>query len=282
MTTGELESATSDIRRVVEDKVELFIDEMCGIVSAGGEGVRLRPITIEQPKPLVEIGSSREPLIYWSMLPMILGGVSRFILGVRHDATKIRRRVGNGEELSKRFGRRITIDYIEEPKPLGRAGFIRYGIEKSVIEASKPAIIFNASDILRINLRNLVRHYLWLRTCYGFEVVQVLTSGFKAQYGVGKVDFSTSQVIDFKEKPLLPELANTACYLVHGRLRDFVEIQKLPSNPEDELVHKWLKEKKLGAYVIGYEDIISIKFQKDLEAVYDLDIERYVKSAYEQ
>jgi NDP-sugar pyrophosphorylase family protein len=281
MAVRRLESATEDIRHIVDEKVDLFIDEMCGIVNAGGEGLRLRPITIEQPKPLVEIGLPKQPLIYWSMLPMILGGVSHFIIGVRHGAAEIKRRVGTGMELSRRFGREITIAYVEEPEPLGRAGCIKYGIEQGIIDPDKPVIIFNASDILRMNLRDLVRHHLWLRTYHGFEVTQVYTSGFRVQYGIGKVNYSTSQVTRFKEKPLFHSLANTACYVTHGRLRDFKDIRKVPSNPEEELVPKWLMENTLGAYIISPEDIISIKFQKDLERVFEMDIERFVKGAYD-
>jgi len=276
-----LESATNDIKQLVDEKAAVFIDEMYGLVSAGGEGIRLRPITIEQPKPLVEIGSVKRPLIYWSMLPMVLGGVSRFVVGLRHGAGKIRDRIGDGSAFSEDLGRQISIEYIEEPEPLGRAGCIKYGIENGVIDPRRPAIIFNASDILRLNLRDLVRHYLWLKTYHGFDVVQVYSSGFRVQYGIGKVDFSTSQVVDFKEKPIFQDLANTACYITHGRLEDFRSIRKLPANPEDELIHKWSKEKTLGAYVIGYDDIISIKFQKDLDKVYDMDLDRYVRSAYE-
>ncbi|MEM3004358.1 MAG: sugar phosphate nucleotidyltransferase, partial [Candidatus Bathyarchaeia archaeon] len=100
-----LESASSDIRQVVNKKVDTFIGEMCGLVSAGGEGLRLRPITIEHPKPLVEIGSVKRPLIYWSMLPMVLGGVTRFVIGLRHGADKIKERLGDGGEFSQDLGR---------------------------------------------------------------------------------------------------------------------------------------------------------------------------------
>jgi len=281
MFAAGLGSVTDDIKQVIDDKVDLFIEEMYGIVSAGGEGLRLRPLTIEQPKPLVEIGASKQPLMYWSMLPMILGGVSHFIVGIRHGASKIKERFGKGEELSEKFRRKITIEYVEEMEPLGRAGFIKYGIEKGVIDPAKPAIIFNASDVLRLNLLDLVRHYLWLKTYRRFEVIQVYTSAFRAQYGIGKIDFSTNQVTDFTEKPLLHNLASTACYVTHDRLKDFQDITKIPSNPEDELVHKWLREKTLGAYVISHEDVISIKFQKDVDNVEGMDFDAYIRKMYE-
>jgi len=278
MALEELKSSADEIKQVVDGKVDLFIKEMYGIVSAGGEGVRLRPHTLERPKPMLEIGSSKQPLMYWSMLPMILGGVSRFVVGVRYGATEIMKRFGRGEELSERFGRKIVIDYIEEPEPLGRAGCIKYGLERGIIDPNRPAIIFNGSDILKLNLQELIRHYLWLKACHSFEVVQVYTAGFRVQYGIGRVDPSTSQVVDFVEKPLRSDLANTACYITHGRLRDFKHINMTPSNPEDELIYKWLKERTIGAYIIPFENMISIKFAKDLDAVDEMDLDQYIRS----
>ncbi|MBS7631893.1 hypothetical protein KEJ47_10080, partial [Candidatus Bathyarchaeota archaeon] len=269
-----------DVRKTIDAQAGRFINQTYGIVSAGGQGVRLRPRTIELPKPLIEVGLQKQPLMYWSMLPMILGGVSHFIVGVRYGAEKIRSKFGEGGGLSNRFGREITIDYVEEPEPLGRAGFIRYGIQQGVIPIDNPAILFNASDILKVNLRDLVRHFIWLNICHGFEVVQVYTSGFRVQYGIGKVDLSTLRVIDFEEKPLRQDLASTATYIIHGRLKDFLELKKMPSNPEDELVQRWIKEETLGAYIMPHQDLISIKYEKDLDTVEEIDLESHIRSKY--
>ncbi|MFC1506896.1 sugar phosphate nucleotidyltransferase [Thermoproteota archaeon] len=280
MSIRSQETAIDDIKKVIKNQVDVFTKEMYGIISAGGEGVRLRPRTLELPKPMIEIGSSKQPIMYWSLLPMILGGISHFIIGVRYGASKIIEAFGTGEKLSKEFDREIIIDYIEEPKPLGRAGFIKHGIEQDKIKTNKPAIIFNASDILRLNLRELLSHYLWLKASYDVDVVQIYTSGFRVQYGMGEIDPSTSRVIDFEEKPIRYGFASTACYIIHECLNDFRTISKIPSNPEDELIHKWIKEKKIGGYIIPHESLISIKFEKDLVALSDIDIDQYVKRVY--
>ncbi|MFX1243305.1 MAG: sugar phosphate nucleotidyltransferase [Promethearchaeota archaeon] len=280
MSIKQPEIAIDDIKKLIGNKADLLAKEMYGIISAGGEGVRLRPITLELPKPMIEIGATKKPIMYWSLLPMILGGVSHFIIGVRYGASKIIEFFGTGEKLSKEFDREIIIDYIQEHKPLGRAGFIKDGIEQDKIKSNKPAIIFNASDILRLNLHKLLIHYLWLKTSYDIDVVQIYTSGFRVQYGMGEIDPSTSRVINFKEKPIRQGFASTACYVIHKCLSDFKTISKIPSNPEDELIHKWIKEKKIGGYVIPHESLISIKFEKDLVALTDADIDQYVKQVY--
>ncbi|MEM3516768.1 MAG: hypothetical protein QW647_03150, partial [Candidatus Bathyarchaeia archaeon] len=64
------------------------------------------------------------------------------------------------------------------------------------------------------------------------------------------------------------------------RLNDFKYINKLPSNPEDELVYKWIKEGVLGSYIIPYEKLISIKFEADLENANRIDLEKFIKQLY--
>ncbi len=277
MSVQGSDSLNSTIKRDLEIKVNQLIGDMYAIISAGGEGVRLRPLTANTPKPLIEVGLSKRPLLYWSMLPMILGGVSHFIIGIRYGAEKIIEQFGKGEELSKEFSRKITIEYIKEPKPLGRAGFIKYGIDQGILDIKRPVLIFNASDILCINLSHLIRHGLILNICNDIKIIQVYTSGFKVQFGIGKVDLSTLQVTDFQEKPLYHDLANTAFYALFNQLEDFKEIRKIPSNIEDEVIHKWIQKKELGAYIIPHQNFISIKFEKDLNQVNKMDLYNLIK-----
>ncbi|MEM2576414.1 MAG: hypothetical protein QW476_00500, partial [Candidatus Bathyarchaeia archaeon] len=137
-----------------------------------------------------------------------------------------------------------------------------------------------ASDILAINFLDLAKHYILQRVAYGFEVTQVFASGYKVQYGIGKIHPTTGQVLEFAEKPERFEPTNTACYCLKERLNDFKYINKLPSNPEDELVYKWIKEGVLGSYIIPYEKLISIKFEADLENANRIDLEKFIKQLY--
>ncbi|MBS7655327.1 hypothetical protein KEJ50_02355 [Candidatus Bathyarchaeota archaeon] len=275
----DLNSSINEIKNQLNEKAKMFIEASTVIINAGGEGVRLRPYTLTQPKPLIKVGLTPKPLMYWAMLPALLSGVSSFIITVRYGKEAIEEEFGKGEKLSKEFNKPIKIDYIEESNPLGRAGCIKLGLEKGKINALKPTIILNASDILAISFLDLIKHHIWQRIAYGFEVTQVYASGYKVQYGIGKIHPTTGQVLEFIEKPERIEPTNTACYCLQERLNDFKHIHKLPSNPEDELIHKWIKKNVLGAYIIPYEKLISIKFEADLKRVNEIDLEKFVKAA---
>ena len=273
-------SIFNEIKNSLNEKAEKFIKAATAIVNAGGEGVRLRPYTLTQPKPLIKIGLNPKPLMYWAMLPILLSGISNFVITVRYGKEAIEEEFGKGEELSKEFNRPIKIEYVEEPKPLGRAGSIKFGLKKGKIDASRPAIILNASDILAINFLDLAKQHILQRAAYGFEVTQVFALGYRVQYGIGKIHPTTGQVLEFIEKPERLEPTNTACYCLQERLNDFKYIKKLPSNPEDELIHEWIKKGILGSYVIPHEKLISIKFEADLENANKIDLKKFIKQSY--
>lgn len=265
-----------ELKRTIDQKAERFIRELTAIVNAAGEGMRLKPFTDDVPKALIQVGKVRKPIIYWAILPLLLGGISKFTFGIRYRGELIKEEFGSGEDLSEQFGREIKVDYIEEPEPLGRAGCIKYGLELGIVDPRKPALILNASDILRLDLGRLSQHYLWQRANYGFEILQVYVSGYQVQFGLGKLHPTTGQVVSFVEKPFKDEPTNIACYCIHERLEDFTRISKIPTNPEDELVYRWLEAGVLGSYVLPREDVISIKFAKDVQRTNEMDIEKFL------
>ena len=54
---------------------------MDGIILAGGAGTRMRPLTLDKPKPLLELGD--RPILAWSLLSL-RGAVDRVLVVVHH------------------------------------------------------------------------------------------------------------------------------------------------------------------------------------------------------
>lgn len=95
---------------------------MQALILAGGEGTRLRPITSTMPKPVVPLANRPhlELMIGW-----LLGhGVDEVILSCGFLADGVRRVLGDGRRLG------VPIHYVEEPKPLGTGGALRFAGEK--------------------------------------------------------------------------------------------------------------------------------------------------------
>jgi mannose-1-phosphate guanylyltransferase len=91
------------------------------LILAGGEGTRLRPLTSTVPKPVVQLVN--RPFITY-MLAWLRGhGVDDVILSCGFMAEGVRRVLGDGSDLG------IRLRYLEEPKPLGTGGALKFAHE---------------------------------------------------------------------------------------------------------------------------------------------------------
>jgi mannose-1-phosphate guanylyltransferase/phosphomannomutase len=87
------------------------------VVMAGGEGTRLRPLTSNQPKPMVPIVG--KPCMEHILELLRKHGFEDIIVTVAFLPQAIRSYFGNGESLG------LNVDYSIEESPLGTAGSVR-------------------------------------------------------------------------------------------------------------------------------------------------------------
>ena len=84
---------------------------MKAIILAGGIGERLRPLTLETPKPLLPI--QRKPIVQRCIENLKNHNINEIILSIGYMGDKIKNYFGNGEKLS------VNIQYNNEEIPLG-------------------------------------------------------------------------------------------------------------------------------------------------------------------
>jgi mannose-1-phosphate guanylyltransferase/phosphomannomutase len=90
---------------------------MKAVVMAGGEGSRLRPLTINRPKPMV-------PIVDRHVLAHIIEllkrhGITEIVMTVQYLANVIQDHFGDGSA----YG--VHIEYSLEEQPLGTAGSVK-------------------------------------------------------------------------------------------------------------------------------------------------------------
>jgi mannose-1-phosphate guanylyltransferase len=91
---------------------------MQALILAGGEGTRLRPLTTTVPKPVVPLVD--RPFIRFMIDWLHQHGVDDVVMSCGHLASGVRNVLGDGSALG------IKLRYVEEPRPLGTGGAVKY------------------------------------------------------------------------------------------------------------------------------------------------------------
>ena len=108
------------------------------MILAAGKGTRLRPLTLETPKPLVEVGG--QPLIVWHIKALQAAGITDITINASWLADKLMQTLGDGAE----YGVKLHWS-VEEDEPLETAGGIFNALQTGKLQDA-PFILVN-SDV---------------------------------------------------------------------------------------------------------------------------------------
>ena len=118
---------------------------MKAVLLAGGFGTRLRPLTVNTPKPIVPIFD--RPFLYHQIdVLRRLPEIDEVILSLNYQPDRIREEVGDGA------GAGLPIRYVVEPDPRGTGGAIKY----SEPHLDGTTVVFNGDVLTDIDLPALV------------------------------------------------------------------------------------------------------------------------------
>ncbi|NVI91229.1 sugar phosphate nucleotidyltransferase [Actinomadura sp. BRA 177] len=112
---------------------------MEAILLVGGQGTRLRPLTISTPKPLLPAAGA--PLLEHQLARARNAGVTRIVFATSYRAEMFTEAFGDGTRLG------MEIVYVTEDEPLGTAGAIRNASTALACDADSPVLVLNG-DIL--------------------------------------------------------------------------------------------------------------------------------------
>jgi NDP-sugar pyrophosphorylase family protein len=118
---------------------------MKALVLSAGYGERLRPITNDIPKPLIEIGG--RPLIHYPLLLLRHAGIREVAVNVHHLAGKIEASLGRGDNLG------LEITYSPEPLLLGTGGPL---VALRGYFGPEPFVILNCDTIMDLDLTAMI------------------------------------------------------------------------------------------------------------------------------
>ena len=108
------------------------------MILAAGKGTRLRPLTLETPKPLVEVGG--QPLIVWHIKALQAAGITDITINASWLADKLMQALGDGAQ----YGVKLHWS-VEDDEPLETAGGIFNALQTGKLQDA-PFILVN-SDV---------------------------------------------------------------------------------------------------------------------------------------
>lgn len=122
---------------------------MKAMILAAGLGTRMRPLTLETPKPLLSVGG--KPLIVWHIEALKQAGVTELVINAAWLADKLMSALGDGSQ----FG--VNIQWSREEEALETAG----GIIKALpLLGSEPFLLINGDVWTRCQMQQLAQHEL--------------------------------------------------------------------------------------------------------------------------
>jgi mannose-1-phosphate guanylyltransferase len=174
------------------------------IVLVGGQGTRLRPLTLSAPKPLLP--TAGVPFLAHLLARAAAGGVTHVVLATCYKADMFAAAFGDGAA----FG--LSIDYVQEDVPLDTAGAIRNaaGSLRGTGPAD-PVVVLNADILSGHDLGAQVDLHIKTDAAVTLHLVEVADP---SPFGVVPTD-GTGRVTAFLEKMPDPvtNRINAGCYV---------------------------------------------------------------------
>jgi NDP-sugar pyrophosphorylase family protein len=164
---------------------------MKAILLAGGQGTRLRPLTLHTPKPIVPI-FDRPFLRYQIDLVKQIPEIDEVILSLNYQPDRIEDVFGDGSSLG------VNVRYVVEPGPLGTGGAIKYAARG----VTGPLVVFNGDVLTQIDLAAVIALH---RTRRARATIVLTPVGNPAAYGLVETH-ADGRVKRFLEKPKADEI----------------------------------------------------------------------------
>ncbi len=184
---------------------------MKAVVMAGGEGSRLRPLTINRPKPMVPLVS--KPVMAHILDLLKRQGITEVVVTLHYMPEAIQSYFGNGRSLG------MNIHYAIEEVPLGTAGSVKNAQEY----LDEPFLIISGDAVTDIDLQQVIAFH---REREAEATLTLYRVPNPLEYGV-IITGADGEIVQFLEKPswgeVISDTVNAGIYVVDPAVLDLIE-----------------------------------------------------------
>lgn len=219
------------------------VNEMKGIILAGGSGTRLYPATETICKQLLPVYD--KPMIYYPLSTLMLAGIKEvLIISTPEDTSRFETLLGDGSDLGMKLEYKIQ----EAPNGLAEA----FVIGDEFIGEDSVCLVLGDNIFYGHNFVQMLKNAAQLES--GAEVFGYYVQD-PERYGVVEFD-NSGKAISLEEKPIEPKsnYAVVGLYFYDNSVVDIAKNVKPSKRGELEITtvnQEYLKQNKLNVQIMG-------------------------------
>jgi mannose-1-phosphate guanylyltransferase len=197
------------------------------IVLVGGEGTRLRPLTLGTPKQMLPI--IEHPMIERVLAGLAMHGIDEAVLSLGYLPDAFRQAYPSGEAAG------VRLLYAVEPEPYDTAGAVRFAADAAGIDDT--FVVVNGDVLTDLDVSKLVDFH---RSCGAEGTIRLYPVEDPSAFGVVDTD-EAGRVRAFVEKPPAGEaptnLINAGTYVFEPRV-----LERIPLGARTSIERKTFPE----------------------------------------
>lgn len=194
--------------------VEIDPARTAAVVLVGGQGSRLRPLTLTTPKPMLP--TAGVPFLAHLLSRIAAAGIRRVVLGTAYRAEVFEAFLG---EQTTGGLEDLELECCPEPEPLGTGGGIRFAAE-ALEPGYDEVVVFNGDILSGVDVRAVVGEH---RAAGADATLHLVRVPDPTAFGCVPTD-ADGRVLAFLEKTLTPptDQVNAGCYVFRRDVLDAI------------------------------------------------------------
>jgi mannose-1-phosphate guanylyltransferase/phosphomannomutase len=240
---------------------------MKAVIMAGGEGTRLRPLTANQPKPMLPLAN--RPIMEHIVRHVSNHGIREIVVTVQFLASQVRNYFGDGADMG------VDLSYATEPRPLGTAGSVKNAAE----QLRETFVVVSGDGLTDIDL-NAAAAFHRERGAMATVVTKRMENPLEFGIVITQED---GRIERFLEKPhwgqVFSDTINTGIYVLEPDIFDYIPAEGSSDFADDVFptllgkgapLYAWVAEGywedvgNLDAYRRAHQDILDGKVRMDI------------------
>lgn len=217
------------IVRIIDTRHISTLLPLSAVLMAGGRGERLRPLTLDTPKPLLPVGD--KAIIDHNIAMLAAAGITDICVTTNYMADKL-------DEHFSRPVEGITVRTVREPTFMGTIGSVALTGER---DPEGNTLVMNSDLLTTISLEEM-----WLRHCAEKAEITIAAVPYNVSIPYAVLSTDGPLVTDLVEKPSMSYYANAGIYIISNRLLKTIS----PEGHTDatDLIERAIAEKRRVTY----------------------------------